>query len=661
MNKELANLISESTYVSFDIFDTAIIRNVLAPSDVFALVKEQYESCNLSFLPDYPKKRREAEKKARKKIWAQKRISEVTLDAIFECLESDFGLDSKIVQILKQLELETEYEVCRKNAFIFSIYNYCLNHNKKIIFISDMYLPLQSITNILRSRGYDYFDKVFLSSSIGHTKAKGNIYRFVVDELGCEPEQILHIGDNYESDVVMAKKNGIKTYYYEKPIVRALHDPIFKNEKFPQLVKRKKSLEESFYLAKIVNKYYCDITQEQTHSEDGFWYNFGYKNIGIIFWGFISWLIDSSAEDSIEKIFFLSRDGYIMKEVYDLASEYHENLPPAEYLYASRRALNIPSIVEFNDLDIDFLLSGTSTLKVSQFLQRAGLEPNNYVQEIKVVGFNDMNQEVISGKDYVMLKSLFDLLASDVKELAELERKNLIISLNSVGILDKKKVAVVDIGWHGSMQYSISRVLKALGKDIEVQGYYFGTKRKAVKFYNKGMNMSGYLCNFGSPKYYNSIIKLSTEIFEFIHSAPHGSVIKYACEDQGIKPVLEKSDLGSNEVRKVKMMHMGALEFISEYLEHLEKYPFIKTPKDMAIRPLHRVLKVPTLEEAEQLGDIEHAEGFGDVNTKRYIAQPPSYTPLLLLRFDKLFMSLKSSFWKMGYIKRFLSKTYRIF
>lgn len=78
----------------------------------------------------------------------------------------------------------------------------------------------------------------------------------------------------------------------------------------------------------------------------------------------------------------------------------------------------------------------------------------------------------------------------------------------------------------------------------------------------------------------------------------------------------------------------------------------------MATQPLYRVLKNPTLYETEQLGDIEHSESFGKVNDKQYLAKPPTDIPLLVLRFDKLFSSFKSSYWRRGYIKRLLANIY---
>ncbi len=486
----------------------------------------------------------------------------------------------------------------------------------------------------------------------------GDIYPYVVKQLGCNPEDILHIGDNYKSDVLNSKGNGLLSYFYEKSRDRAINSYWFNKEKFHKLINNNKCLNSSFYLATIINQYYCDPQDNQTSDEEDFWYNFGFKNVGILFLSFMNWLLDATTKDGIDKIFFLSRDGYIMHKVYYLLAGYRDNTPRADYMYASRRALNIPSIFELNDVAMNFLASGTSILTVSQFLERINIDPNQYRQEIQSAGFIDSNQEVKTKEDYINLNKLYKLLSSEIRQLACSERINLLNYLKSIGLLDKKRIAIVDIGWNGTMQYSLSTMLKKNQKNIEIKGYYFGTLIQAQQKRKQGMDISSYLIDLGKPKYYKNLVKLCLPFLEFIHAAPHGSVHNYACIGQEVKPVLDEHDLSLQDRKKALLIQKGALEFISQYQKYIQNYPFIKPLKKMATQPLYRVIKNPTLYEAEKLGDIEHSESFGNINDKRYIAKPPTDIPLLLLRFDKLFSSFKSAYWRKGYIKRLLANIY---
>ena len=54
---------------------------------------------------------------------------------------------------------------------------------KKLIFTSDMYLPKDVIQKILDKNGYVDNDKLYLSSEVKLTKARGALYKYVLDDL----------------------------------------------------------------------------------------------------------------------------------------------------------------------------------------------------------------------------------------------------------------------------------------------------------------------------------------------------------------------------------------------------------------------------------------------------------------------------------------------
>lgn len=75
---------------------------------------------------------------------------------------------------------------------------------------------------------------------------------------------------------------------------------------------------------------------------------------------------------------------------------------------------------------------------------------------------------------------------------------------------------------------------------------------------------------------------------------------------------------------------------------------------DLALQPLMEVLRDPTATEAVRLGDLEYAEGFGNVYQQRYIAKPPAaLTALINPR--SLVDRYRQAFWKTGYMKRLRS------
>ena len=171
------------------------------------------------------------------------------------------------------LEISTELSVCKANPEALKFFNTVKKAGKagkRVVIISDMYLSASTISTILISCGYDLTGvNVYVSSEYGKTKRSGNLFREVLKALkplnplrgvevsasvlqrreelkklkklkkleSCEsPEtvkklesdrsgegvdsvegkHVLHIGDNYISDVLMPRKCGMKSFLYNR-------------------------------------------------------------------------------------------------------------------------------------------------------------------------------------------------------------------------------------------------------------------------------------------------------------------------------------------------------------------------------------------------------------------------------------------------------------
>ncbi|MEM7522575.1 MAG: HAD family hydrolase [Pseudomonadota bacterium] len=78
-----------------------------------------------------------------------------------------------------------------------------------VVATSDMFLHRAEIVAILAGAGLgDRFDHVFVSADFKWTKHGGRLFPLVADRLGVEPADILHIGDRIDSDVEQARAGG---------------------------------------------------------------------------------------------------------------------------------------------------------------------------------------------------------------------------------------------------------------------------------------------------------------------------------------------------------------------------------------------------------------------------------------------------------------------
>ena len=110
MTDKILKKISKYEYVSFDVFDTLIKRNIKRPHDIFRLVEQKYNSENKINIENYVQYRVKAEKKAKEKF----KNGECTFDSIFEELKEIYNQDT--IAKLKKLELKLEETYCYWNT-----------------------------------------------------------------------------------------------------------------------------------------------------------------------------------------------------------------------------------------------------------------------------------------------------------------------------------------------------------------------------------------------------------------------------------------------------------------------------------------------------------------------------------------------------------------
>jgi len=197
MTAQIKSKIDQAEIISFDIFDTLLLRSVPHPQDVFTIIAQKYA------IENFKKQRIKAEWKAREKT----SFCEVTLDEIYAYLPG----------IKQAYEKSVEEELLFTNQEMMDLYQYAYMRGKRIIAISDMYLDQDFLYTLLDKNGFNAIEKLFVSSTYKATKVNGNLYAKVLEELQIDnPSKLLHIGDNYHSDVKMAKNMGIKAIHYQK-------------------------------------------------------------------------------------------------------------------------------------------------------------------------------------------------------------------------------------------------------------------------------------------------------------------------------------------------------------------------------------------------------------------------------------------------------------
>ncbi|MDD3517488.1 MAG: HAD hydrolase-like protein [Chromatiales bacterium] len=653
MPASLHRLLADASVLSLDIFDTAILRGVMQPVDLFAQIPFE---AGVSVHGDFRALRAEAERRARATAWRERQLTEVDLDAIYRELAGMSDVADLDLAALMAVERRIERRRCRRNPFIHEIYRAALETGKRVVFVSDIYLDAELIRDILHDADYTDYERLFLSSELRKTKATGELYAVVLEALGEAPQRILHVGDNPDSDIRRATAAGITAWHYPKCGERYAVDRGLRRRLETRIpvatAETSHTLIESTWRA-LVTHHLHHHPRPAIEDDDAFWYTLGYVHVGMIYAGLVLWLRERLRVNGVERVYFLSRDGHVMQRAYELLAAAGADLPPASYLYASRRALNLPAIERIDETTTDFLVSGTSRLTVAQFLARIGLDPSQHASEIAAAGFPDARHRVLNGEDYGRLRALFRALERPILVLAAAEREELQRYFEQAGLLAGGHAGIVDIGWHGSLQHSLQRLLAMFGADTRVTGHYIGTFPPARRYTDAGDRHEAWLCQAGEPQALFRAIRECVEIYEWIFSGPHGSVIRFQTVDGQTRPVLENNANEAHKTALAQRVQAGALQFTADYLAQWNDLDQAAIPPALAIQGLTNLLRAPSRDEARRLGDLPHAEGFGDVYAERYIARP-GVNPFNPLHLRRAAEEYRAAFWRRGYLKRLL-------
>ncbi len=189
-------ILNKYNYISFDIFDTLIERDVNDPRDIFEIIEKELGE------KDFRKIRIEAEKKARLK----KESGEVILDEIYDEIK-DTVIDKEII---KEYEVKIELKHIEPKYNMVCFLNRCIVQKKDIYLISDMYLSESIIRQFLDKCGIHRYNKLYLSNKYDVNKISGKLFHAFLKDENIDCKKVIHIGDSIRADLLGAQKVKIK-------------------------------------------------------------------------------------------------------------------------------------------------------------------------------------------------------------------------------------------------------------------------------------------------------------------------------------------------------------------------------------------------------------------------------------------------------------------
>ena len=183
--------------VSFNIVDTLLVRPALKPKDILHLLAQKV---NALYNVDFLKLRWNAEEELE--------LQNTTLQQIYDGIAKRHKLDAATAQALMEEEICCESTLISLRPDAEMLYKEAVRLGKRVIAVSDIYLPGLVLTDILQAKGCPV-DAIYVSCDYMASKNDGSLYDIMLAAEGIAPASILHVGSNYKSDYVQATNKYI--------------------------------------------------------------------------------------------------------------------------------------------------------------------------------------------------------------------------------------------------------------------------------------------------------------------------------------------------------------------------------------------------------------------------------------------------------------------
>lgn len=563
--------IDKFNYVSFDIYDTLLYRTVNSPSDIFRIVAKLFRK-ELASEIYFVNQRIKAERIAR----CHKGSSEISIYDIYENIDINNALKSKLLAE----EIRIEENVCCVNKNMVDILNVCHQRGKKIVITSDMYLPIDSIKRLLDKHEI-YYDFLFLSSDKGETKRSGKLFDIILNELSIRPNELVHLGDDDNNDILQPLSKGIQAF---------LRIPAI-----PADFKDKQSHKKDISISILNNFFRISCSKTANPAE-----KIGYTIIGPFLYAFCIWLHYKKKLFQLDKLLFVAREGYFIKRCY-LALFPDEN-DQVEYIYLNKNLLRAPLLKVNPSVDI-----WINSIPKRRFY--TWKEIFNYLNiEDPQCYFSDVNysekvsyQEITEGK----YRDTINRILACNKTFYN-EQDSLLLKYLKQHNLTSLRVGLVNNSINGSGQSMLEDYLKYKGENGYIYGLQFDSSQKCKKLLKD--RYSSFLQEQNVSNFNRFLFKTKSLVLEHLLFKKEGTALKFYSNEFNIAAVstatIRKEKDNYNIVSSIQD---GAIQFITSFS--------MSCPislDNVLLNPFFKLLKKPSQENAKLIGNLYDDDMDGD-------------------------------------------------
>lgn len=573
-------------YLSLDCFDTLLWRNTQAPRDLFADLPIKGGAMSV---------RRRAESNARLKAPHSHGRFEVTLDEIHAELLPGGSADERAAMV--QAELDAEAQHCFAFGPTRDLMVAAKERGLKIIVVSDTYLTEERLRNLIATVGGEdlaaMIDRIFCSCEYGIGKS-GGLLKTVLEELGADPDQLLHIGDNMRADLKSARKLGIPSLHLAQFDVGA-QQRLRMEAAAAAVVDPQTRISFPAYQPQRA------AISLRTNEEPVF--AFGHDVLGPVMHGFASWIRDEAqamekATGRKVKLLFLQRDGHLPARAFrQLYPEWADRVSEPAMSRAIATAAGLVDKAAVQAILAPWFAPHTQkTVFKLEILARRLLFKETEIAELLKGG--DLGK--------VAARMMEPQNLSKILKRSKAMAQRMFRHMQLQGIEKGDAVMLIDLGYNGTVQNAVEARLRK-GYGLEVAGRYLLLRENVPS----GLDKKGY---FDARNYdYNMLTSIfaNISILEQFCTMSVGSAIDFEMSGEPIRDAVGVENAQSDVREQAQEACLAYLDAFERAFVRLPRSHDADTQRKAAMGTLARLLMMPVAAEVEMLKSFSHDANFG--------------------------------------------------
>lgn len=530
--------------ISFDVFDTLITRSSAEPTGIFTIMQEilqkknEYYGISSEFAASFYFQRVGAEELARRK-WCVNGIEDITLCQIYDAMVYGGALSKESADKIMELELQIEFDnilPIKENIALVKEY---LQMGEKVVLISDMYLSTEQIRKLLVKVDEIFADiMIYVSNEYKLTKGSGRLYQEIAKLEDVSFSDWKHYGDNEVADVERPKTLGMQAVKIEKK----------------ELLEHEKMLLSQYEM----DAYVQSVTGISSYLKaENNYRKVGQAYGGPIIYSYVNWLIDSCVKQGINRLYFVARDGWILKKAADCILAQRGISIQTYYIYGSRKAWRLAAVSKDNaDYSNILLNSGkgiwSSAKELEDLLQ---ISTDDLAELFPYKWKMLLNSEPKYFSRYAY--ELFSYIAESDK-IGEClykkgkESRELAVSYFKENVdLSDDKFAFVELSGTGYTQVCLAKILQDI-KPCKLKSFFL---QMAGMWDEENAEFQVFHPNI-IPYHY---------IVEMLCRAPHGQTEGYKKQNGKAVPILADMETGWKDGEGYSEYVEGVLEFVETF------------------------------------------------------------------------------------------------